>query len=381
MRRAIRFLAVLVLILAALAVWKREELVRLYAVVTLFDEGRVVENFSHMDAAFLTVRLPRGDGPVFPLPDGAPITLPAGAEDWIRDRAVTSLLVPKDGNVLHESYYLGTGPEDRRISWSMSKSFLSVLYGILDADGTMPPLGTKVTDVVPGLTGTGYDGVTVRHILTMTSGVAFNEDYLDFWSDINRMGRALALGRPMDAFAASLRSKAARPGERWHYVSIDTHVLGMVMRAAAGRPVADLMEERLIRPLGLETDAYFIADGTGEPFVLGGLNLTTRDNARFGQMVLAGGRGIVPERWLLTRTTRQAPLPIEGTGYGYQWWVPPGQDGGEVFARGIYGPHVWIDRNRGVVIVRTAADLGFEGMGVEAAVFAMFRAIAAAAAP
>jgi CubicO group peptidase (beta-lactamase class C family) len=381
MRRAIRVLAVLVLILAALAVWKREELVRLYAVVTLFDEGRVVGNFSHMDAAFLTVPLPRGDGPVFPLPDGPAMTLPEGVEDWIRDRAATSLLVLKDGQVLHESYYLGTGPDDRRISWSMSKSFLSVLYGILDAEGTMPPLDTKVTDVVPGLKGTGYEGATVRQILTMTSGVAFNEDYLDFWSDINRMGRVLALGRPMDAFAASLLDKAARPGERWHYVSIDTHVLGMVIRAAAGRPVAELMEERLIRPLGLETDAYFIADGTGEPFVLGGLNLTTRDYARFGQMVLAGGRGIVPKGWLGTSTTRQAALPMEGLGYGYQWWVPPGQDGGEVFANGIYGQYIWIDRNRGVVIVRTAADLGFEEAGVEEANIAMFRAIAAAAAP
>jgi CubicO group peptidase (beta-lactamase class C family) len=380
MRLILRLLLVLLLVLAGLALWKREELGRLHAVMTLFDADRVVANFSHMDRAFVTVPLPRGDGPVTPLPQGTPMTLPDGAVDWLTRRSATSLLVLKDGKVVHEAYFQGTTAEDRRISWSMSKSFLSALFGILDAEGRMPPLGAPVADVVPALKGTGYDVVTVRQILTMTSGVTFNEDYLDFWSDINRMGRALALGQPMDRFAASL-GPGAGPGTRFHYVSIDTHVLGMVIRAATGEPVARLMQEKLVAPLGLESDAYFIADGTGEPFVLGGLNLTTRDYARFGQMVLDGGRGIVPADWLDQSTTRQADLPAAEMGYGYQWWVPPGQDGGEVMAQGIYGQFIWIDRARGVVIVRTAADLLFEEPGVEDANIAMFRAIAAAAAP
>ncbi len=118
---------------------------------------------------------------------------------------------------------------------------------------------------------------------------------------------------------------------------IDTHVLGMVIRAATGKPIAGLMENRLIAPMGLEADAYYIADGTGEPFVLGGLNLTTRDYARMGQLVLEDGRGIVPADWLAESTRRQAPANMAAMGYGYQWWVPPGQDGDEVLAQGIYG--------------------------------------------
>ncbi len=333
-----------------------------------------------MDRAFVTVPLPRGDGPVMPLPAGAPMALPAGTDDWLTRRAATSLLVLKDGQVVHEAHFRGTTAEDRRISRSMAKSFLSVLFGILDAEGRMPALDTPVSDAVPALAGTGHDGVTLRRILTMISGVTFNEDYLDFRSDINRMGRALALGQPMDAFAASL-GPGADPGTRFRYVSIDTHVLGMVIRAATGEAVADLMREKLIEPLGLETDAYFIADGTGEPFVLGGLNLTTRDFARFGQMVLEGGRGTVPSDWLEASTTRQADLPPEGMGYGYQWWVPPGQDGTEMMAQGIYGQFIRIDRARGVVIVRTAADLMFQAPGVEEENIAMFRALAAAAVP
>jgi hypothetical protein len=379
MRRLAIALVVVLAGLAAFGLWKRAEIARLHAVLTLFEPDRVVANFGAMDAAFVTVPLP-ADGPPSPLPPGPAMTLPPGTEDWLAARSTTALVVLKDGRILHESYRQGTGPDDRRISWSVAKSFLSALYGILEAEGAMPPRDTPVTEVVPALRGTGYEGVTVHHILTMTSGVAFNEDYLDFWSDINRMGRTLALGQRMDDFAASLQDRAAPPGKRWHYVSIDTHVLGMVIRAATGKPVAELMQQRLLAPLGLERDAYFIADGTGEPFVLGGLNLTARDYARFGQMVLEDGRGIVPAGWLAESTRRQAPLPAEAMGYGYQWWVPPGQDGTEVMAQGIYGQFIWIDRARGVVIVRNAADLKFKEPGVEDENIRHFRAIAAAAA-
>jgi CubicO group peptidase (beta-lactamase class C family) len=379
MRRVLRVLVVLLLVAAAAAVWKRQELMRLHAVVTLFDAPRIVDNFSHMDRAFVTVPLPRGDGPVFPLPEGAQWTPPQAVADWIAARSVTGLVVLKGGAVVHESYYLGTGPDDRRISWSMAKSYLSMLLGILRAeDGVLPDLDVQVVEVVPELAGTAYDGVTLRQVLTMTSGVAFNEDYLDFWSDINRMGRTLALGQPMDGFAASLKDRAAEPGTWFHYVSIDTHVLGMVIRAATGKPVAALMQERLIGRMGLEADAYYIADGTGEPFVLGGLNLTTRDYARMGQMVLEGGRGIVPADWLAESTRRQAPAEMSAMGYGWQWWVPPGQDGDEVMAQGIYGQFVFVDRQRGVVVAVNSADRGFEDPGVPDGNIAMLRQIAAA---
>lgn len=379
MRHAVRVLVVVLLLVAALAVWKRQELTRLHAVMTLFDAPNIVGNFSHMDRAFVTVPLPRGDGPVFPLPAGTPWTPPQDVADWMAARSVTAIVVLKGGALVHESYHLGTGPDDRRISWSMAKSFLSMLLGIVRAeDGVLPDLDVHVAELVPGLKGTAYDGVSLRQVLTMTSGVAFNEDYLDFYSDINRMGRTLALGQPMDGFAASLKDRAAEPGTRFHYVSIDTHVLGMVIRAATGKPVADLMRERLIARMGLEADAYYIADGTAEPFVLGGLNLTTRDYARMGQMVLQGGRGIVPADWLAESTRRLAPVQMSAMGYGYQWWVPPGQDGDEVLAQGIYGQYVFIDRARGVVVAVNSADRGFEEPGVEDGNIAMLRRIAAA---
>lgn len=240
----------------------------------------------------------------------------------------------------------------------------------------MPQLDTPLADVVPMLAGSAYDGATIRDVLTMSSGVAFNEDYLDFNSDINRMGRVLALGGSMDGFAAGLKARAADPGSRWHYVSIDTHVIGMVIRAATGQDIPELMSSRLLEPMGLEAAPYYLTDGDGVSFVLGGLNLRTRDYARFGQMISnAGqwqGRQIVPADWV-TKMTR--PQAKDGSLYGFQWWIPPAPGVGEVMAQGIYGQWIYINPARGVVIAVNSADRGFEDAGVYDASVAMLRSI------
>ncbi|WP_394345590.1 serine hydrolase domain-containing protein [Aliigemmobacter aestuarii] len=377
-----RGLAVLVVVLAALAAWKWDEITRLRAVLTLFDEDRIVANFSRMDAAFLSRPVPVA-GPALPLPEGPAMTLPEGAGDWIAERAVTGLVVLKDGVIVHESYHLGTSAEDLRISWSVAKSVLSALYGILLAEGAVGTLDDPVTRHAPALAGSAYDGATVRDVLTMQSGVTFNEDYLDFNSDINRMGRVLALGGSMDGFAADLKARDRAPGTGWQYVSIDTHVIGMVIRGATGRTIPDLVSEKLFGPLGLEAEPRYLTDGEGVAFVLGGLNLRTRDYARIGQLFLdlgrADGRQIVPEDWVLASTRPQAATAPGAMGYGYQWWIPPGSTEGEFQAQGVYGQYIYVNRPAGVVIAVNAADRGFTAEGVDARNTAMFRAIAAAA--
>lgn len=378
MRKFLKVLGLLVLIAAAAAVWKREEITRLLAVNTLFAPDKIVQNFSHMDHLFLTEPLSRGPGPISPLPKGTEHPLPPEAQDWIKARSVTAIVALKGGQIEQEQYFLGTGPDDKRISWSVAKSFLSALFGIIQAEGAIGSLDDQVTKYAPLLKGSAYDGATVRDVLTMSSGVAFNEDYLDFWSDINKMGRVLALGGSMDKFAAGLKTRATEPGSHWHYVSIDTHVLGMVIRGATGTPIRDLMESRLIAPLGLEADPYYVTDGLGEAFVLGGLNLTTRDYARFGQMVLQNGmwqgKQVVPADWLAASTSPQAK---DGSAYGFQWWIPPNAVPGEVMAQGIYGQYIYINPTLDVVIAVNSADRGFEDPGVYDSNIAMLRAIAA----
>lgn len=389
MRKTLKWLgrAVLALICAAIVVglWKREEITRLIAVQSLFSEEKIVQNFSNMDRAFLSRAVPRGDGPVSPLPVGAEMDLPAGAVAWIRDRAVTSLLVLHKGQIVHESYHLGTDPTDRRIGWSIAKSFVSALFGIVRAEGAIGSLDEPVTTYAPALAGSIYDNVTIRHVLLMTSGVEFDEDYLDYHSDINKMGRVLALGGSMDGFAASLNARATAPGTRWKYVSIDTHVLAMVIRGATGRDLPDLLTEKIIAPLGLEAEPYILTDGRGVAFALGGLNLTTRDYARFGQMFAQGGlwqgREIVPADWVAASTIASAPTQPGEIRYGYQWWIPHGAEDGIFMARGIYGQYVYIDQPRDIVIVSTAADRQFREEGVTDINIAMFRSIAAALSP
>lgn len=378
LRRILQGFLVLLVIAAAVAFWKRDEITRLLAVNSLFEAENIVQNFSHMDDLFFHRPLSRGEGPVSPLPEGAKLALSPEAEQWVKDRSVTALVVLKNGELRHESYYLGTGAEDLRISWSVAKSFLAALFGVIEAEGAIGSLDDQVVKYAPMLKGSAYDGATIRDVLTMSSGVAFNEDYLDFNSDINKMGRVLALGGSMDGFAAGLVKREAEPGSRWHYVSIDTHVIGMVIRGATGKDIPELLEDRILKPLGLEAAPYYLTDGEGVSFVLGGLNLRTRDYARFGQMILQGGAyggvQVVPAAWVVAMTSPQAK---DGSAYGFQWWIPPNAAPGEVMAQGIYGQYIYINPGLGVVIAVNSADRGFEEPGVDTGNIAMLRAIAA----
>jgi hypothetical protein len=352
MRNFIRWLLrislVLAVVISGAALWKRDDLIRLYNVNTLFDEGRIVSNFSSMKELFFNVAVKRS-GAVAPLAESkrelAKTYQFAGktksVQDWLDATKTTSLVVLHNGAIVHESYELGTKPDDQRISWSMAKSFLSAIFGTAVADGSIKSLDDPVDAYVPRLKGTVYEGVTIRNVLRMSSGVKFDEDYEAFGSDINRMGRVLAMGGSMDEFAAGLAAREREQGTARQYTSIDTHILGMVLRAVTGKDLPALMEERLWSKLGVEDDAIFLTDGYGVAFALGGLNMRTRDYARFGQMVLDGGMAngqqIVPADWIMEATAASAPPAAKTTdkmGYGYQWWIPVNSNG-EFFAIGI----------------------------------------------
>ena len=386
---------VTVIALLALAFnWERA--VRLYRVVTLFDADVIVENFSNMDTMFETLHIKR-DGPVFKFGSN-PIPLPAfytykgeqrRTEDLIRRTSTTALLVVKDNDITFENYYLGTTENDRRISWAVAKSFLAALFGVAVYEGDIGNIGDPVTKYVPTLQGSGYDGVTIKNVLQMSSGVRFNEDYGDFNSDINRMGRLLALGGSFDEFAKSLENERP-PGTYLHYVSIDTHVLGMVLRQATGREIGDYFYDKLWSTIGAESDIYYITDSTGEPMVLGGLNMRTRDFARFGRLYRDNGewngQEIVPAQWVKASTTPDAPHLLPGErpnsdvilGYGFQWWLPVNADS-EFMALGIYDQIIYVNQKAGVVIVKNSANLDFMRNDFEDTdeTVEMFRAIVA----
>lgn len=365
---ALMIFAIAIVIFGGALVLKKDEIKRLYAVNTMFDADKIVDNFSNMDRGFLIHPL---NVPISDEWAVEPVALPetvdiAGTDrplgDVLAELDTTALVIVRDGKIISENYYLGTGPDDRRISWSVAKSFMSGLYGKALANGDIASLDDEVTTYVPELKGTAYEGASLLNILSMSSGVRYNEDYLDQSSDINKMGRTIALGGSLDNYTTTLKDRQFEPGSDWQYVSMDTHVAAWALRKATGRTLHDLWEETY-SPLGFRQQPYYMVDGKDVAFALGGLNLTTRDYAKFGQLFLQmgewKGEQLIPADWVAQSTVHSAPaMSDRGVGYGYQWWVPmPANQ--DYFAVGVYGQYIYIDPKTNIVIAKNAADREF----------------------
>lgn len=386
---------VLAILAAALAAIQQDKLARVYHVVRLFEADRIVRNFRSMDTMFETVPVRRG--PVDHALEMQPHDLPETYEydgttrdvaHFLRDTWTTGLIVMQDGKIAHERYYLGHTASTRTISWSVAKSFISALVGIAVAEGHIADIGQPVSDYVPALKGSGYEGVPIKHVLQMSSGIRFDEDYGAFFSDINRLGRAIGFDSSLDDFVATLDRERA-PGKFHHYVSMDTQVLGMLLRAATGESIASYLESRIWKRIGMESDAYWLVDRNGMELAFGGLNAVLRDFARLGQLYLNEGewegQQVVPEEWVRASVTPDAPHLQPGNpastwvlGYGYQWWIPQRPDG-DYLAIGVYGQFVYVYPKKGIVIAKTSAypDYNVDGQEKELETIELFRAIAA----
>lgn len=282
------FLVLLVLLLTAIGYYWTE-IARVYDVIRLFEPDRIVGNFRSMETMFQTVPVGRAvRAHEFPR---APQELPRSYvyKGETRDLArfldetwTTGLIVLRDGGIAHEQYFRGHTAVSRTISWSVAKSFVSALVGIAVAEGRIKDIGDPISNYVPRFRASGYDGVPIKRVLQMASGIRFNEDYGDFWSDINRLGRAIAFNTSLDEFVASLE-REHEPGSCHHYVSMDTQALGMLLRAATGETLASYLESRIWKKIGMESDAYWLIDRDGMELAFGGLNAVLRDYARFGQ--------------------------------------------------------------------------------------------------
>lgn len=333
------------------------------AQLLLWSEQQKIENFPHMERVFPVHTVKRGTH-VHPLLKGKPLdfTVPIDGKpitlaDYMKADNVAGVLVVQDGKVRAERYNLGYGPRGRWTSFSVAKSFTSTLAGAAIKDGYIKSIDDPVTTYLPGLKGSAYDGVTVKQVLTMTSGVKWNEDYTDMNSDVARMAGTPA-DPGYDPVVSYMRKlpREAEPGTKWVYKTGETDLIGVLVAAATKKSLSNYLSEKVWKPWGMEQDAVWMVDALGHEHGGFGISVSLHDYARMGELILAGGRiggrSILPDGWVEAATHKQATTGEPGGGYGYQWWT---RDDGSVDARGIFGQMIHIDPKRNLVVVVSSA--------------------------
>lgn len=383
MSRAMRWgLAAIAMLVASAALWwlslSREQRAVLLDPprdrdVLFWSQDQRDATFRALDAfpALAKSRVIAAGEDILPLPEGAPLDLGSfDLDGFLKHQRNAALVILLDGEIVLERYGLGFGPEGKWTSFSVAKSLTSTLVGAAIQDGAIDSIDDPVTRYVSDLKGSAYDGVTIRQVLTMSSGVEWDEDYTDPNSDIARLNN-FQPPAGMDATVAILRERprAAEPGTRWHYNTAETNLIGVIVSEATGKPLADYMSEKIWRPFGMQQDASWLLGLSGHEIAGCCIQAATRDMARFGLFVLAdgvaGGRRVVPEGWFAEAGAKAFDTNRMGRGYGYQWWTYPE---GAFAAGGIFGQGIFIDPGRNLVIAsngnwptaRDDADRGME---------------------
>jgi CubicO group peptidase (beta-lactamase class C family) len=290
------------------------------------------------------------------LPAGTPLPPAIDVDAFMAGQRSAAVVVLHRGQLRLERYGLDFDAQGRWTSFSVAKSITSTLVGAALKDGYIRSTEDKVSDYIAQLKGSAYDDVTIRQLLTMTSGVRWNEDYADPNSDVAKFNNHKP-EEGVDAIVSYLRRlpREAPAGTRWHYSTGETNLVGILLAQATKKPLATYLSEKIWVPAGMEQSATWILSKSGQEISGCCLQAATRDFARFGQFVLTGaqinGVSIVPEGWLAQATREQAGIGQPGRGYGYQWWTLAD---GAFHARGIFGQAIFIDPARQLVIAMNA---------------------------
>jgi CubicO group peptidase (beta-lactamase class C family) len=296
-------------------------------------------------------------------------------DDYLARHRTTALLILKGDTILVERYQYDRTPEQRMTSYSMAKTIVAMLVGIALSDGAIQSLGDRADRYVRELAGTPYGETSIRDLLTMSSGMHFTENYGGN-DDLATLVRLSVLKQSDGGVATVLpfRTREHPAGERFHYSSADTQVLGLVLHAATGKSLSDYLSEKIWKPMGAEASASWTIDKGGYETAYSSVNARVRDYARFG-MLLANdgaidGKQIIPAGWVREATTPSgsqfAPGHIEnfsGTccsslGYGYQAWILPAKDR-QFMLMGLRSQFIFVQPKGKLVMVHTAAaDIG-----------------------
>mgnify|MGYP001420638448 CR=1 FL=1 len=281
------------------------------------------------DAAFRTmetvpkvvVHTIKAGGPVYPLPEGKPIDLGLDVDAHMAQQRNAGLIIVLDGKIRLEKYALGYGAAGRWTSFSVAKSFTSTLVGAAVKDGYIKSLDDKVTVYIPGLRGSAYDDVSVRQLLTMTSGVKWNEDYTDPKSDVAQFNLLKPVaGEDITVSYMKTLPREAPAGSKWVYKTGETNLIGVLVSSATGKTLSDYLSEKVWKPFGMEQDAVWMLGPTGHEISGCCISASLRDYARLGEFILnggvAGGQKVLPDDWLPAARTKQAGIDWPGRGRG-----------------------------------------------------------------
>ena len=363
-----------------------------WTMLTLFNDETRVENFRNFHTLFPSEPVNRGDSvwafesnprplPEFYTFDGQQRRI----DVFLEETSTTGFAVARDGVLLYEAYFNGYGADSLTTSFSVAKSFISAMVGIAIEQGYITSIWDPVERYVPALSGTGYGPIPLYHLLTMSSGVVFDEDYANPRSDINRLPIQIFVFRTSVPDLLKEVEMVREPGINNEYSSSDTLVLGLVLEGATGRSPAQFLEQTIWQPAGMEYPAYWGADFQGHTLAYGFLSATLRDYLRFGRLYLNQGRRdgeqIIPAAWVARSVNPQEahlqpgdnPQSHSTFGHGYQWWIPENPQG-DFAAIGIWGQYVYVHPGYGVVIAKTSADADFDMQDHET--IEVFRAIA-----
>jgi CubicO group peptidase (beta-lactamase class C family) len=287
-----------------------------------------------------------------PLPVGKPLAIDLDVGRYMDEQRTAALVIVHNGEIRLEEYGLEFGAEGRWTSFSVAKSFTSTLVGAAINDGYIESIEDMVSDYIPDLKGSAYDDVSIRHLLTMNSGVRWNEDYEDPNSDVALFNEHTP-DPGLDVTVSYMRRlpREVPAGTRWQYNTGETNLIGVLVSSATGKTLADYLAEKIWTPFGMQQNASWLLGVTDHEIAGCCIQAATRDFARYGLFMLAGGviedSPVLPADWIANATTKNADIGMPGKGYGYQWWT---YDDGSYAAQGIFGQGIFIDPNRQLVI-------------------------------
>ncbi len=381
-------LCCLALILGAIWFCFGERLSLLYRSLQSFKDENLAYTFQHTPEIQPTVTI-QGSAAPFEFAKEENIALVDGfqfegsfypTEPFLQDTKTSALLVIQDDVIRYENYFFGGDEATVFSSNSMGKSFVSALMGFAVADGFIDSVNDPLGKYIPEFVGTDLENIPIKACLQMASGIDFNED-----TDMNSFSMRTLMGTPAMEVIAGYGVQEP-PFTYRRYLSINTEILGQVIKNATGKGLGEYMEEKLWTRIGSAHDAYWTLNN-GTELANGGLSISLRDYARFARLYLHegnwNGEQLLPRDWIRDSLDISADYSKPGAnndgynaiGYGYQWWVPEG-DQGEFMAIGVYGQFLYVNPEQNVIIVKVNADPDFMAEHYELKHVEFFRAIA-----